>query len=94
MVAGTDAGIAPIKPHDVLRQVLATLHDLGFSPAGTLQAITADAARVCRLGASKGRIAPGFDADILAVDGDPLADPGALHRVRAIYARGIAVPQA
>ena len=94
MVAGTDAGIAPIKPHDVLRQAPATLHDLGFSPAGALQAITADAARVCGLGASKGRIAPGFDADILAVDGDPLADPGALHRIRAIYARGIAIPRA
>ena len=41
--------------------------------------------------AGKGRIAPGFDADILAVDGDPVADPGALHHIRAVYARGLPV---
>ena len=44
------------------------------------------------LGDRKGRIAPGFDADILAVDGDPLTDPAALHRIRAVYAAGTAVP--
>jgi imidazolonepropionase-like amidohydrolase len=46
---------------------------------------------VIGLGHRKGRIAPGFDADILAVDGDPIADPDALHRIRAVYARGTAV---
>ena len=35
--------------------------------------------------------APGLDADVLAVDGDPIADPDALHRIRAVYARGIPV---
>jgi len=39
----------------------------------------------------KGRLAPGLDADVLAVDGDPIADPDALHRIRAVYARGIPV---
>jgi imidazolonepropionase-like amidohydrolase len=36
----------------------------------------------------KGRIALGFDAGILAVDGDPIADPDALHCIRAVYAGG------
>ena len=54
--------------------------------------ITSAAAGVIGLGHRKGRIAPGFDADILAVDGDPIADPDALHRIRAVYARGTAVP--
>jgi imidazolonepropionase-like amidohydrolase len=49
---------------------------------------------VCGLGHRKGRIAPGFEADILAVDGDPITDPGSLHRIRAVYARGTAVPDA
>jgi imidazolonepropionase-like amidohydrolase len=44
------------------------------------------------VGHRKGRIAPGFDADILAVDGDPIADPDALHRIRAVYLGGTAVP--
>src|SRR6266496_3444905 len=91
MVAGTDAGIGPVKPHDVLRYAPVMLRQLGFSPAEALRTITSVAAGVCGLGHRKGRIAPGFDADILAVDGDPVADPEALHRIRAVYARGTAV---
>jgi imidazolonepropionase-like amidohydrolase len=94
MVAGTDAGTAPVKPHDVVRYAPAMLRQLGFGPAEALRAITSVAAVVCGLGRRKGRIAPWFDADILAVDGDPLADPDALHRIRAVYARGTAVPGA
>jgi imidazolonepropionase-like amidohydrolase len=92
MVAGTDAGIAPIKPHDVVRHAPAMLRQLGFSQAEALRTITSYAARVCGLGHRKGRIAPGYDADILAVDGDPVADPEALHRIRVVYARGAEVP--
>jgi imidazolonepropionase-like amidohydrolase len=57
-----------------------------------LRVITTGAAEACGLERVKGRIAPGFDADILAVDGDPLTDPDALHRIRSVYANGIAVP--
>jgi len=91
MVAGTDAGIAPVKPHDVVRHAPPMLRQLGFSPADALRAITSVAAGVCGLGHRKGRIAPGLDADILTVDGDPVADPEAMHRIRAVYARGTAV---
>jgi imidazolonepropionase-like amidohydrolase len=91
MVAGTDAGIAPVKPHDVVRHAPAMLRQLGFSPAEGLRAITSAAAGVCGVGHRKGRITPGFDADILAVDGDPIADPDALHRIRAVYLGGAAV---
>jgi len=94
MVAGTDAGIAPVKPHDVVRHAPAVLRLLGFGPAEALRVITSVAACVCGLGHRKGRIAPGFDADILAVDGDPITDPDALHRIRAVYARGTMVPGA
>jgi imidazolonepropionase-like amidohydrolase len=94
MVAGSDAGIAPVKPHDAVRYAPPMLGDVGFSPAGALRAVTSLPAAVLGLGHRKGRIAPGFDADILAVDGDPLADPAALHRIRAVYARGTAVPEA
>ena len=43
------------------------------------------------LGHRKGRLRPGYDADILAVDGDPLSDPAALHAIRAVYVRGTAL---
>ena len=88
MVAGSDAGIAPVKPHDVLRYAPAMLRELGIGQAEALRMVTSVAAGVIGLGHRKGRIAPGFDADILAVDGDPIADPAALHRIRAVYARG------
>jgi imidazolonepropionase-like amidohydrolase len=94
MVAGTDAGIGPSKPHDVVRHAPAMLRDIGTGQAEALRMITSAAAGVIGLGHRKGRIAPGFDADILAVDGDPIADPEALHRIRAVYARGTAVPEA
>jgi imidazolonepropionase-like amidohydrolase len=54
--------------------------------------LTSRAAEVIGLRHRKGRIAPGFDADILAVNGDPIADPATLHQIRAVYARGAAVP--
>ena len=94
LVAGSDAGIGPIKPHDVVRYAPAMMRDIGIGQAEALRTITSVAAGVIGLGHRKGRIAPGFDADILAVDGDPIADPEALHRIRAVYARGTVVPDA
>jgi imidazolonepropionase-like amidohydrolase len=90
LVAGSDAGIAPIKPHDVVRHAPAMLREIGIGQAEALRMITSAAAGVIGLGHRKGRIAPGFDADILAVDGDPITDPDALHRISAVYARGTA----
>ena len=94
LVAGSDAGIGPVKPHNVVRYAPAMMRDLGIGQAETLRMMTSVAAGVIGLGHRKGRIAPGFDADILAVDGDPIADPEALHRIRAVYARGTVVPDA
>lgn len=91
VVLGTDAGIAPPKPHDVLRYAVGQFADLGPGPVEALRTVTSHAAEVVGLAHRKGRLAPGYDADILAVDGDPTADPTALHRIRAVYAHGVAV---
>ncbi len=88
VVAGTDAGVSPLKPHDVLRYAVAEFGWIGIGSAQALQAVTSVAARVCGLAHRKGRLAPGYDADILAADGNPLADPGAIHHIRAVYAAG------
>jgi imidazolonepropionase-like amidohydrolase len=88
VVAGTDAGIAPVKPHGVLPLGLAHLAQLGMSPAEALTAGTSTAAQVCGLGDRKGRVRPGYDADLLAVDGDPLTDVGALLRPVAVFVAG------
>jgi imidazolonepropionase-like amidohydrolase len=56
--------------------------------AGALSAATHHAAAACNLAGRKGRLAPGFDADILAVDGNPLTDISAIHRHVALFHRG------
>jgi imidazolonepropionase-like amidohydrolase len=91
MIAGTDAGIASNKPPDVIRWAISQLQQLGMTAAQALHAGTARAATALGLGHRKGRIRPGYDADILAVDGDPLADLAALHAIRAVYVRGTAL---
>jgi imidazolonepropionase-like amidohydrolase len=91
LTAGTDAGIAPVKPHDVLRYALPQLVDLGMSTVDALRAVTSVAADVVGLAVCKGRIAAGYDADILAVGGNPLTDLDAIHRLRAVYSGGVRV---
>jgi imidazolonepropionase-like amidohydrolase len=89
VVCGTDAGVGPPKPHDVLPCGVAGLAAIGgYSPIEALRAATSAAARACGVGARKGRIAPGFDADLLAVDGDPLTDLAALRAVKAVFRSG------
>jgi imidazolonepropionase-like amidohydrolase len=91
IVVGTDAGIGQIKPPDTIRWAVPHLRQLGMDGAEALRTCTSRAATALGLGHRKGRLAPGYDADILAVDGDPLADPAALHAIRAVYVRGTAI---
>jgi len=91
LVPGSDAGVTPAKPHDVLRFAPDDMAAAGLSPVEILWAMTSRAAQACGLGHRKGRIAAGFDADILAVDGNPLADLAAIRRLHAVYAGGRAV---
>ncbi|MEU8571244.1 amidohydrolase family protein [Streptomyces pathocidini] len=88
MTAGSDAGIAPDKPHDVLPYAIAALAELGMTPAQALGAATVEAAAACGLGDRKGRIARGMDADLLAVGGGLLSDLSALREVRAVFREG------
>lgn len=87
-VAGTDAGIGPPKPHPSLPRAVPQLVGLGMSPLDALRSVTSVAAEVCGLANRKGRLAPGFDADLVAVAGDPLTNPDALLDVRAVYLAG------
>jgi imidazolonepropionase-like amidohydrolase len=91
LVPGSDAGVTPAKPHDVLRFAPEDMAVVGLSPAEILPAMTSRAAQACGLGHRKGRIAAGFDADILAIDGNPLRDLAAIRRLRAVYAGGRAI---
>ena len=51
----------------------------GVEPSDALLAATARGAEL--LGTNGGTLEPGRDADVIALDGNPLEDPSALERV-------------
>ena len=63
----------------------------GASTLDALKAVTVNAAKMTGLQATKGQIAPGYTADLLAVDGNPLDDPHALSAVRFVMKHGCTV---
>ena len=88
LTISSDAGIGPHKPHDVLPRAPAQATMVGFTAAEALRAVTSVAADACGVRDRKGRIAPVYDADLLAVAGDPLTDPNALREVVAVFRAG------
>jgi imidazolonepropionase-like amidohydrolase len=88
LVSGVDAGIAPGKPHGTLPWAVAALADGGVPAPDALRSATGGAADACGLAGRTGRLAPGLDADLLLVDGDPVTDVSALQRVRLVVSRG------
>ena len=74
---GSDAGVFA---HGDNAHEIELLVAWGMKPRDALRAATATAAGVLGRGRDLGRIAPGFIADLVACQGDPLADAGALRR--------------
>lgn len=87
----SDAGIGPGKEHDVLAHSLPAAIAAGWTPATALEAMTSIAASACGLGERKGRIAAGFDADLLAVARNPVDDPTSLSDTVAVFRAGVRV---
>src|SRR6266511_1555699 len=86
VVYGTDLGNqGPPPAVDVAE--LELLVEAGLSPVGAVAAATSHAAEHLGLRAI-GSVAPGWVADLLLVDGDPLEDLRALTRVRLVSRAG------
>jgi imidazolonepropionase-like amidohydrolase len=88
IIAGTDAGIDNTPHHQYAGGLAAMVSLLGFRPVDVIAMATTEAAAALGLGAVTGRLAPGYEADLIVVDGDPLADIAALVRLRRVVARG------
>lgn len=91
-VAGRDSGIAPFLAHGSMWESAVFLREAGATVAEALAAATSLAADACGVGARKGRLRSGYDADIAVVDGDPRTDLAAVGRVRAVFLGGRQVP--
>ncbi len=93
ILAGTDAGNPGTAHGASMHGELELLVRAGLTPQQALAAATSLPAR--RLGlAERGRIAPGMRADLVLVDGDPLADITATRAIVAIWKNGHAVERA
>jgi imidazolonepropionase-like amidohydrolase len=84
IVAGTDQSI----PGHSLHRELEIYLDAGFTPLQAIQAATLVPARAMRLERELGTVTPGKRADLILVDGDPLADIRALRRVVSVVSGG------
>jgi imidazolonepropionase-like amidohydrolase len=90
IVFGTDAGVYEHGRNAGEFNLLVT--EAGLTPAEALAAATTGAAHLLGLDNEVGRIAPGYSADLIAVDGDPLADVHVLEHVGFVMARGHVAP--
>jgi imidazolonepropionase-like amidohydrolase len=62
-----------------------------MTPLAALRAATSGNAKTFHLESKVGRIAPGMLADLVAVEGDPIREIGALRRVKMVMQGGVRV---
>lgn len=96
VLAATDAaavGVQPGTAHGVsMHGELELLVDCGLSPAAALRAATLLPAK--RFGLDdRGRIAPGLQADLVLVDGDPTTDVRQTLSIEGVWRRGELAPR-
>ena len=85
MAVGSDVG--PF-PHGTQAREFELMVQYGMSPASILQADLLSGAQLLGWDGQIGQLKPGFLADIIAVNGNPLVDIGALERVTFVMKNG------
>jgi imidazolonepropionase-like amidohydrolase len=88
IVFGTDSGV---YPHGLNARQLASYVRCGMRPLEAIRAATVVAAECLGWSDRVGTVAPGRFADLVAVDGDPLADITLLERPAAVLKGGAVV---
>ncbi|WP_246593846.1 metal-dependent hydrolase family protein [Streptomyces auratus] len=88
LVCCSDAGAGPRKPHGVLPHGIIQMGSLGLTNTEALASATTLAAQACGLADRKGRIAVGYDADLIAVADNPLHRLETLLDIRAVIRAG------
>lgn len=86
IVYGTDA-VAGAHGRNY-EEFIARVRDGGQEPMAALESATSISAESLGLDGQIGSIAPGMDADIIAMDGNPLVDPTAARRVVFVMKAG------
>jgi imidazolonepropionase-like amidohydrolase len=85
---GTDSGVGP---HGTNLEELPLMAGCGMSPGDVLAATTSSAADLLGYGDELGRLAPGYRADVVVVNGDAYDLPELAGNVREVWKDGVRV---
>lgn len=87
LLAGTDLGVPHVFPGFSIHDELELLVEAGLDELSALRAATIGPARFLGLEDS-GSIAPGYRADLVLLDANPLAEIGATRRISSVVLAG------
>ncbi len=87
LVMGTDAGAGAHGQN--AREIIYRVQNAGQPPMDAIIGATSLAAEALGMKDAIGSIAPGYQADVIVVDGDPIGDITALRRVAFVMKGGI-----
>lgn len=88
LLAGTDVSITWTVPGFSLHDELSALVEAGLTPLESLRTATLNPARYFEKTSEFGSVAKGLLADLVLLDGDPLADIRNTRRISAVVANG------
>ena len=88
LIASTDAGIPNVFHHDLPRALPIFAHFAGLSAVEALRAATSDCAEAIGLGGITGLIRPGYSADFVLYEEDPLLNLEVLEKPFMVVSRG------
>ncbi len=87
IVAGSDTGYSPLSnrrmPHEVIELV-----EIGMPPMEAIKAATSVSAELLGVGQRTGSIKPGFEADFIAIERDPLSNIKNLQDILLVINNG------
>jgi imidazolonepropionase-like amidohydrolase len=86
MAFGTDSGV---YPHGDNAKQFAKMVEWGMRPIDAIRASTLNAADLIGIGGKAGSLEPGYWADIIAVEGNPLENVPVLEHVKFVMKGGV-----
>jgi imidazolonepropionase-like amidohydrolase len=87
IVTGGDTSYGPASLTRIPLEI-ANFVAMGMSPLEALRSATSTAAQLLKLERSIGAVEPGFEADLIAVDGNPLDDVRSLQDPLLVVSNG------